>query len=265
MQLARTQDLERSLPTRSTMVGIRGSVLIIEDQEGTGDDLAVLVANEGFNAIQVATAADAISAVTAKSAVAVLICSAIPSGIGADICRALRQQDSALTIMIVTCRSDETSIIRAFDAGADDYVVEPFCDSELAVRLESHLRRVATLKHPESTAPANGSASRDCVSFGDITVDLAARAVEVSDEPVALSALEFQLLEFMARNPGRAFSREQLLAGVYGYSADISTDRIDVLVRRVRKRLGDGPNRGDQLVTVPGYGYRLERPVRQPA
>jgi DNA-binding response OmpR family regulator len=220
------------------------------------NSLPDLVANEGFAPLRVATGPEAVTAVISRRPVAILLDWAIPGACAADVCRELRRQDEAVTIFFISSRGDEASIIRAFDAGADDYIIKPFRQVELMVRLDSHVRRVQFLKQKPGAPIA---ARSDQMTFGEVRADLEARTVHVGGELVGLSALEFRLLEFMAKNPGRAFSREQLLAGVYGYTADISTDRIDVLVRRVRRRLGEGELRGNQVVTVPGYGYRLER------
>jgi two-component system response regulator MtrA len=237
----------------------RGAVVIVEDAESGGVLVAELVEAEGFSAVRVATPGAATTALGSKRAVAVIVEWSMPGPGGADICRQLRGQDEMVPIMFISERADEHSIVRAFDAGADDYVVIPFRNTELVVRLESNIRRVAAFQKATPQCQC-ASAKRDVnQEFGEVTVDFVARIVLVGGETISFSPLEFRLLEFMARNEGRAFSRDQLMSGVYGYSADISTDRIDVLVRRVRKRLGDGPLRGEQLVTVPGFGYRLDQ------
>ena len=108
-------------------------------------------------------------------------------------------------------------------------------------------------------ASAAGQDGDDRNRFGQVEIDSAARIVRVEGQEVALGPLEFKLLEYFGRNAGIAISREQVLNEVYGYDADISTERVDLLVRRLRTKLGEGPERGGQLVAVPGYGYRLER------
>jgi DNA-binding response OmpR family regulator len=237
---------------------MRGEVLIVEDAE-PASPLAGLLRAEGFTPFSVSTTNEAVGALESREPVAVLLDWMTLAAHGVDTCRDLRRLNETITIIFVTAHNDEASIIRAFDAGADDYVVKPFRKAELMVRLESNLRKVAYLQQPATPSSEVSTSDSDQAACGEVVVDYAARAVRVAGKPVALSALEFRLLEFMTRNRGRAFSRAQLLAGVYGYSGDISTDRIDVLVRRVRKRLGEGPLRGGQLVTVPGYGYRLDR------
>lgn len=103
---------------------------------------------------------------------------------------------------------------------------------------------------------------RRIVRFGDVEVDFVAREARVAGVPVRLGPLEFKLLEYLSRNSGVAVSRDQILSQVYGYDADIGTERVDLLVRRLRAKLGDGPDAQGHLVAIPGYGYRLERRLR---
>jgi DNA-binding response OmpR family regulator len=234
-------------------------VVIVEDADDVGALVSELVQAEGFLAVRVSSPAAASAALVSKRPVAVIVGWSMPGPGAADICRQLRHQDEVMPIVLVSERADEFSMVRAFDAGADDYVVSPFRNTELVVRLESNIRRVAAFQKTTPQCQCAGATRDMTLQFGDVTVDFVARIVLVEGETVSLSPLEFRLFEFMARNEGRAFSRDQLMSGVYGYSADISTDRIDVLVRRVRKRLGDGALRGDQLVAVPGFGYRLDQ------
>ena len=142
-------------------------------------------------------------------------------------------------------------------------MVKPVRRIELVARLEAHLRKVAAVR----SAPASQVASMTAapvdldrqLHFGAVEIDPAARIVRVAGGEIGLGPLEFKLLEYFGRNAGIAISREQILNEVYGYDADISTERVDLLVRRLRAKLGEGSDRGGQLVAVPGYGYRLER------
>jgi DNA-binding response OmpR family regulator len=181
----------------------------------------------------------------------------LPDSPGIDVCRHFRELDPVIPIIFVSGRDDETTITRGLDAGADDFVIKPFRKGELVARLEAHLRKVAGVRR---SVPAGGEpVDRKVYRFGDVEVDLDAREVRSAGADVLLGPLEFRLLEYMCRNAGIAVSREQILSEVYGYDADISTERVDLLVRRLRTKLGEGSARGGQLVAVPGYGYRLER------
>jgi DNA-binding response OmpR family regulator len=163
--------------------------------------------------------------------------------------RQIRALDAGVTIL-ASGLGDEVSSVEALAAGADDYLPEGIPQADLWARLELHLRKAAAV----------GPAAQ---RFGDVEVDLAARLVTVAGAPVGLGPTEFRLVEYLCGNVGVAVSREQIMSEVYGYAAKISTERVDVLVRRVRNKLGEGPARGGQLVAVPGFGYRWERRRRE--
>src|SRR5207245_1914569 len=178
-------------------------------------------------------------------------------GPGVEICRRIREQDRVIPIFFISGRQDEASVSRGLDAGADDFLVKPFRPRELMARLEASLRKVAAIRPPSGQAGAAvpAGAQPAVLTLGEAEVDLEAREARLRGEPVALGPLEFKLLEYFVRNPGVALSRDQILREVYEYDAQIATDRVDLLVRRLRSKLAWG----DRLVAVPGYGYRLER------
>jgi len=243
------------------MAGARGRLLIIEDSPETSELLALLVEEEGFSPVVRNTGQEGLDAFEAERPVAVLLDWVMPDRPGIDVCRQVRERDLSVPIIFVSGRDDEASVSRGLDAGADDFVVKPVRRIELVARLEAHLRKVHDLTHGRTEVKAVGGLldADDRNRFGLVEIDSAARIVRVEGAEVALGPLEFRLLEYFGRNAGIAISREQVLNEVYGYDADISTERVDLLVRRLRSKLGDGPDRGGQLVAVPGYGYRLER------
>jgi DNA-binding response OmpR family regulator len=243
------------------MTGSRGTILIIEDFEDTAELLKAVVEEEGFSASISGDAEKGLAEFENSQPVAVFLDWVLPDSSGIEVCRQLRLENPLLPIVFISGRDDETSISRGLDAGADDFVVKPFKRGELVARLEAHLRKVASIKantFGDPVVSANGTEHR-VLKFGDVEVDLAAREVRSGGEEVVLGPLEFGLLEYLCRNAGVAVSREQILTEVYGYNPDISTERVDLLVRRLRSKLGEGPRRGGALVAVPGYGYRLER------
>lgn len=249
------------------MSGARGRVLVVEDSPETAELLATIVEEEGFAPVVCNLAQQGIDAFDEETPVAVMVDWVMPDRPGIDVCRHVRERDPVVPILFVSGRDDEASISRGLDAGADDFLVKPVRRIELVARLEAHLRKVAAVRaapmplHPSpSPASAGGGMELDRqVRFGAVEIDPAARIVRVAGDEVGLGPLEFKLLEYFGRNAGIAISREQILNEVYGYDADISTERVDLLVRRLRAKLGDGGDRGGQLVAVPGYGYRLER------
>jgi DNA-binding response OmpR family regulator len=241
---------------------IRGIVLVVEDDEASADLLAALLEEEGFQPVVCPDGRAAMEPFERERPVAVLIDWVIPGGSGIELCRRIRNQDSVVPIFFVSGRADEASVSRGLDAGADDFLSKPFRPRELAARLDAHLRKVAALperveaQEPDAPPgpPTHGSSVR---TFGEVDVDLEARTARVGGRPITLGSLEFRLLEYFVRNAGVALSREQILHEVHGYD-DIATERVDLLVRRLRAKLGWN----DWITAVPGYGYRLERPRR---
>ena len=234
----------------------RGRLLIVEDSEPGAMLLYEIFKAEGFEPVVRHDVASGIAAAEEVSPLAIFIDWQLPDGSGLDACRRIRERDPLVPILMVTARSDEASATRALDAGADDFVTKPIRTTELVARMEAIFRRLAVAERriPAVVTPTTGPAIR----LGAVEFDPVARTVKVGGEPVSLGALEFSLLEYLVVNRGIAVSRDQILSEVYGYDADIPTGRVDLLVRRLRGKLGKGPGQADQIVLVPGFGYRLQ-------
>jgi DNA-binding response OmpR family regulator len=240
-----------------TVSTARGAVLVVEDDLASADLLAALLEEEGFQPIVCPDGSSVLERFESERPVAVLIDWVIPVGPGIELCRQIRVRDSMVPIFFVSGRADEASVSRGLDAGADDFLTKPLRPRELVARLEAHLRKLASL--PATGAPAVSAAEISPMDgtrqFGDVEIDLVARTARVRGVPVTLGSLEFRLLEYFVRNAGVALSRGQILNEVHGYD-DIPTERVDLLVRRLRAKL----SWNDWITAVPGYGYRLERP-----
>ena len=217
----------------------RGKVVIIEDSADEGELLSEALSDEAFVPVLCQTAAEGLASAADGRPVGVIIDWGLPDRPGVDVCRELRAKDPLMAIMFLSGRTDEATIARGLDAGADDFVAKPFRRTELIARFEAHVRKAAAAIPLVRAASASAAAptSSNLLRFGDIEVDL----------------------EYLCQNAGVAISRDQIMSQVYGYEADISTERVDLLARRVRAKLGEGPARGGHLVAVPGYGYRWER------
>jgi two-component system phosphate regulon response regulator PhoB len=234
----------------------RGVALVVEDDPAGADLLVTLLEEEGFQPAVCSDAGQALSSFEHRRPVAVLIDWVIPGGSGIELCRRLRDLDPAVPILFVSGRSDEASVSRGLDAGADDFLCKPFRRQELIARLDANLRKLAALperREPVASRPGP-PAGNDVRRVGGIEIDLDARTAAREGRPVPLGSLEFRLLEYLVRNAGVALSRDQILREVHGYD-DIPTERVDLLVRRLRAKLGLAA----WIRAVPGYGYRLER------
>jgi DNA-binding response OmpR family regulator len=164
---------------------------------------------------------------------------------GLALCRWIRSS-SELPVILLTARVDEADRIVGLELGADDYVTKPFSPRELATRVKTVLRRAR-----------GAGAPRDHVSVGSLELDASSHEARRDGEPLSLTAKEFDLLWFLASNPNRVFSRDQLMDRVWGYSAALDTGTVTVHIRRLREKLEVDPSRPRLLETVWGVGYRL--------
>jgi DNA-binding response OmpR family regulator len=168
----------------------------------------------------------------------------LPGLDGLEVTRRLRR-DSGVPIIMLTARDDETDKVVGLELGADDYVTKPFSPRELAARVRAVLRRHA--------ADAGG----DVIRAGDVVLDVPRLRVEVAGRAISLTATEFQLLTALARQPGRVFTRSQLLDAIHGVAFESYERAIDAHVKNIRRKLEPDPRAPRYLLTVYGVGYRL--------
>jgi two-component system, OmpR family, alkaline phosphatase synthesis response regulator PhoP len=168
----------------------------------------------------------------------------LPGLDGLEVTRQLRR-DSGVPIIMLTARDDETDKVVGLELGADDYVTKPFSPRELTARVRAVLRRHAM------------DASTDVIRAGDLVLDVPRLRVEVAGRSVELTATEFQLLTALARQPGRVFTRSQLLDAIHGVAFESYERAIDAHVKNIRRKLEPEPRAPRYLLTVYGVGYRL--------
>jgi DNA-binding response OmpR family regulator len=225
------------------------TIVVIEDESSIAAAVAARLRSEGF---VVEIASDGPSGVETCERLhpdLVVLDLMLPSIDGLEVCRRLRAL-APVSIVILTARSQETDRIVGLDLGADDYVSKPFSTKELVARVRAVLRRA---RGPLAATTGTPRVHVD----GDLEVDIAARQARMGGDVVSLTAREFELLAFLVRHPRRAFRREELLEGVWGYRyGDAST--VTVHVRRLREKIEPDPANPVRIVTVWGVGYRWE-------
>lgn len=174
----------------------------------------------------------------------------VPGGDGMDLCRRLRQNPTLSTVPIIflTARAGENDRVQGLELGADDYITKPFATRELVARVKAVLRR---FERP--TAPS-------VVKFDEIEIDASAMQLRVRGELVTTTATEFRLLDYLARHPGRVFSRDHLLDAVWGDARFVTPRSVDVYVRRIREKIESDAESPRYLKTMRGAGYRFEIP-----
>ncbi|MBW4026792.1 winged helix-turn-helix domain-containing protein [Acidipila rosea] len=174
----------------------------------------------------------------------------VPGGDGLDLCRRLRNHSGLSTVPIIflTARAAENDRVLGLELGADDYITKPFATRELVARVKAVLRR---FERPSSPT---------LLSFDDIEIDTGAMQLRVRGELTTATATEFRLLDYLARHPGRVFSRDHLLDAVWGDARFVTPRSVDVYVRRIREKIETDPENPRYLKTVRGAGYRFELP-----
>jgi two-component system phosphate regulon response regulator PhoB len=221
-------------------------IFVVEDERDLVEVLEYNLKREGYLVESAAQGAAALRRILANPPPdLVLLDLMLPDMPGEEICRRLRgkPQTQHLPIIMLTAKGEEIDRVVGFEIGADDYVVKPFSIRELLLRIKALLRRAADSPRSEGIG-----------TFGCLTVDAPAHKVTVNGEEVALTALEFKLLETFFERRGRVQSRDVLLEDVWDIRADVTTRTVDTHVKRLREKLGDA---GQYIETIRGVGYRF--------
>jgi len=226
---------------------MKATILIVEDEEALALLLRYNLEAEGYRVETVMRGDEADVLLKERLPDLVILDWMLPGLSGIELCRRLRgrPETKLLPIIMLTARGEESERVRGLSTGADDYVVKPFSVPELSARVHALLRRAA----PERLA--------DVLAFGDLEVDREKKRVSRAGQAIELGPTEYRLLEFLMERPGRVFSREQLLDGVWGSEVYIDERTVDVHVGRLRKALNRG-YANDPIRTVRGSGYALD-------
>jgi two-component system phosphate regulon response regulator PhoB len=229
------------------MSGTSPRILIVEDEEALTLLLRYNLEAAGYDVDTVARGDDADVRFKERPPDLVILDWMLPGLSGIELCRRLRARPDTrqLPIIMLTARGEESERVRGLSTGADDYIVKPFSVPELLARVSALLRRSS----PERIA--------DILAFGELELDREKKRVSRNGHAIDLGPTEFRLLEFLMERPGRVFSREQLLDGVWGRDVYIDERTVDVHVGRLRKALNRG-HADDPIRTVRGAGYALD-------
>ncbi len=226
-------------------------ILMVEDERAVARGLEYGLTAEGFQVLWASSGQAALAMTRREAPHLLLLDIRLPDISGFDVCRQLRSEGFRQPILMITARDEEVDKVLGLELGADDYLVKPFSLRELISRVRALLRRA----YGELAAPAPDQR----LVFGPLTID-AGRLLALRDgQPVDLTPMEFRLLRFLATNPGRPYSRQQLIEAVWGYDSEVGSDRaVDVHVRHLRQKLEADPANPRWLVTVRGVGYKFE-------
>ena len=230
-------------------------ILLVEDDRGLAVSLIDGLTDAGYDVVHTPTGRDALQTEQTRHVDAVLLDLGLPDIDGRDVCRALRSRPSAVPIIMLTARSEEFDRVLGLELGADDYVTKPFSMRELVARIRAVTRRANVAAG--DTADVGDDGDEAAVEVGVLAIDRRTRRVTLGGEPVRLTAKEFDLLSFLATDPGAVRSRTVILEHVWAANWYGPTKTVDAHVAGVRKKLGD-PR---WIEAVRGVGFRLEEPA----
>lgn len=226
-------------------------MFVLEDDADISRLIQHHLETAGYQVRAYATAAGLMADAERHPPVLFLLDIMVPGGNGLDVCKRLRANAalSSTPIIFLTARASENDRVTGLELGADDYITKPFSTRELLARVKAVLRR---FERPSAPAAV--------ISFDDVEIDANAMQLKVRGELATTTATEFRLLDYLARHPGRVFSRDQLLDAVWGDARFVTPRSVDVYVRRIREKIEKDPEDPRYLVTMRGAGYRFELP-----
>jgi DNA-binding response OmpR family regulator len=221
------------------------TILVVDDEPKIVELARDYLEHAGFAVVSASDGSEALARARSEHPDLIVLDLGLPKLDGLDVARALRQ-GSSVPIVILSGRSDESDKLVGLELGADDYVTKPFSPKELVARVRAVLRRTE-----RPTTPS------DVIRSGDVTLDVPRLRVTVGARDVELTPTEFQLLAALAREPGRVFTRSQLLDTVHGVAFESYERAIDAHVKNIRRKLEPDPREPYYLQTVHGVGYRF--------
>ena len=227
------------------------TVLIVDDEPRIVQLARDYLENAGFSVLTAGDGSSAVHAFRTRRPDLVVLDLGLPELDGLDVTRTIRAE-SPTPIVMLTARDDELDKLLGLELGADDYITKPFSPRELVARVRAVLRR------SEGAAAAT---SDDLIAVGDLRLDVPRMRVEVAGTPADLTPTEFTLLATMARQPGRIFTRSQLLDAVHGVAFESYERAIDTHIKNLRRKIEPNPSEPRYVLTVYGVGYRVAEPA----
>ena len=227
-------------------------ILVVDDEASIRELLTFNLKKNGYEVTAAADGREALAKAVGMDLV--LLDIMLPEVDGLEVCRRLKAdpQTSGIPIIMLTAKAEEIDRVLGLELGADDYVVKPFSMRELLARVKAVLRRSAKDSQ-------NEKGREETLTIGGLRLDFSSYQAWLHDEPIALTPKEYELLKLLVTNPGRAFSRDELLERIWGYEYYGDTRTVDVHVRHLRAKLKDDENISKAIETVRGIGYRFAR------
>jgi len=227
--------------------GSKGNILVVDDEPQITRVLKTTLSSQGYSTRTAADGKEALQAMKDWMPDLIITDLRMPNMDGLALCRHIREQ-SQIPIIVLSVKGEEKTKVEALDAGADDYVTKPFNINELLARVRAGLRRMAAARQPEA----------QMIEIGDFQIDLEKHSVQVKKRDVHLTPKEFDLMVYLARNPGKVITHRALLSAVWGANSVEQPEYLRVFVGHLRKKLEADDNASRYIVTEPWVGYRFE-------
>lgn len=227
-------------------------ILVVDDEKSIVDILSFNLKREGYDTVCAFDGKEGLEKARSESPDVILLDVMLPYMDGFEVCSTLRKEGNNVPIIMITAREEETDKVFGLENGADDYITKPFSMRELMARVKTNMRRAAVPTTPVSPVEESGNT----MSFkGELTIDLDRHSVFKAGKELDLTQREYELIKFLAQNPGKVVSRQELMTEVwqYDYFGDVRT--VDVAVRRLREKLEDNPAEPVYVMTKRGVGY----------
>ena len=233
---------------------VQREILLVEDNPEIAHLVMLHLGDTGMQVTHAANGDDGLRLALERPFDLLILDLMLPGIDGMEICRAIRRNDTYTPVLMLTARTSELDRVLGLETGADDYLTKPFSIRELVARVKALLRRV------ESCARRSADTGAGILKLGDLEINPATRIVRMNRRPVDLTAREFDLLWHFASNPGRVFTRSQLLDNVWGYGHEGYEHTVNSHINRLRAKIEDKPSSPRYVLTVWGVGYRFATP-----
>jgi two-component system phosphate regulon response regulator PhoB len=229
---------------------LKKKILVIEDDRDISELITYNLEREGYDIACLYDGGQAVDLVRKRKPELIILDLMLPEVDGIEICRMLKSDATTkhIPIIMLTAKGEEADVVVGLQMGADDYITKPFSPKVLIARIKAIVRRTADLQ-------VSSSSTENVRTFGDLNIDLLKHKISYKNQEIKLTSIEFDIVEFLSRSPGRVWSREQILDNVWKEGKFIIDRAVDVHVRGLRKKLG----KAEQYIeTVRGVGYRFK-------
>jgi DNA-binding response OmpR family regulator len=227
-------------------------ILLVDDEQPIQTLLSFPLQRDGYEVVQASDGREALARFGEQQFDLVVLDLMLPRMDGLEVCKRLRAKGSTVPIIMLTAKSEEIDKVLGLELGADDYITKPFSMREFRSRVKAALRRAGMARED-----GNGSDDEQPIDVRGLRIDPTKRTVTRNGDNVATTFVEFEILTALARSPGRVFTRDMLLARVWGDSAYRDPRTIDVHIRHLREKIEADPKEPEYLFTVRGVGYRF--------